>query len=142
MNEYPARFVKEEDGKFSVFFLGKGMEGCITYGNDRDDARKNAQEALDAYIGYLYSERKRIPAPVSVSGDGIEYFTPDYRIQFAITLRKNREKRHITQSDMAFRMGILPAQYQRLENPKKTNPTLETIHRIEEALGDSVFLRF
>lgn len=88
MNEYPARFVKEEDGKFSVFFLGKGMEGCITYGNDRDDARKNAQEALDAYIGYLYSERKRIPSPASVSGDEIEYFVPDYRIQFAITLTK------------------------------------------------------
>ena len=141
MKGYPARFEKNDDGRFSVFFLGSGMEGCITYGNDESDAERNAQEALDAYIGYLYSSKKDIPFPADISGDDIHYFLPDCRIRFAIVLRWEREKDSLTQWDMAMRLGILPAQYQRLENPRKTNPTLDTMHRIEMALGREIFLR-
>ena len=69
------------------------------------------------------------------------HFEPNFRIQFALKLRDSREKIRLSQTEMAARMGILPAQYQRLENPKKTNPTLETIYRIEEALHSKVFLK-
>ena len=63
MIKYPAKIVREEDGKYSVFFLGDGMDGCMTFGMSLDDAKKNAQEALDLYIEYLYSEKRRIPIP-------------------------------------------------------------------------------
>lgn len=142
MNGYPAKFEKEEDGRYSIYFLGDGMDGCITYGDNIDDARKNAREALNAYIGYLYSAKMNIPIPSDISGDDIEYFSPDFRIEFAIILRKEREGKNLTQNDMAKKLGMLPSQYQRLENPNKTNPTLETMHKIEMALDKSVFLRF
>lgn len=141
MIKYPAKIVREEDGKYSVFFLGDGMDGCMTFGMSLDDAKKNAQEALDLYIEYLYSEKRRIPIPSDIEGNDIYYFEPNFRIQFALKLRDSREKISLSQSEMAARMGILPAQYQRLENPKKTNPTLETIYRIEEALHSNVFLK-
>lgn len=107
-----------------------------------EDARRNAREALNAYIGYLYSAKKMIPVPSDYEGKDIECFSPDCKIEFAIILRKEREKAHLTQNDMAKKLGILNSQYQRLENPYKTNPTLETMHRIESALGRSIFLRF
>ena len=31
---FPAQFKMESNGQYSVFFLGKGMEGCITYGSN------------------------------------------------------------------------------------------------------------
>ena len=142
MKGYPARFEREQDGRYSVYFLGEGMDGYVTYGNDSEDARRNAREALNAYIGYLYSAKKMIPVPSDYEGKDIECFSPDCKIEFAIILRKEREKAHLTQNDMAKRLGILNSQYQRLENPYKTNPTLETMHRIESALGRSIFLRF
>ena len=43
MKRYPAKFDREDDGRYSVFFLGSGMDGCITYGDDIEDARRNAQ---------------------------------------------------------------------------------------------------
>jgi len=36
-------------------------------------------------------------------------------------------------------MGIGWASYQRLENPRRTNPTLQTIRRLEEVFGVSFF---
>ncbi len=36
MKGYPARFEREQDGRYSVYFLGNGMDGCVTYGNDSD----------------------------------------------------------------------------------------------------------
>lgn len=41
----------------SVFFLGSGMDGCITYGDDIEDARRNAREALEAYLRYKNRRR-------------------------------------------------------------------------------------
>ena len=47
----------------SVFFLGSGMDGCITYGDDIEDARRNAREALEAYLRYKNRRRYRSPVP-------------------------------------------------------------------------------
>ena len=57
---FPARFKMEDNGQYSVFFLGKGMEGCITYGSDMEEAKHNAQEAQDGYLRSLCSHREKI----------------------------------------------------------------------------------
>ena len=62
---YPARIVREEDGKYSVFFLGEGMDGCMTYGIDFEDALRNAEEALSLYLGYMKEK-----GVISGTGDG------------------------------------------------------------------------
>ncbi len=76
---YPAVFRADGDGRYSVFFLGSGMEGCITYGKDRAEAERNAQEALDAYIGYLGSCGEDIPSPEDIRGEDISVFIPSSR---------------------------------------------------------------
>lgn len=79
MKEYPARFEREADGRYSVYFLGMGMDGCVTCGNDIEDARRNAREALNTYIGYLHSAGKAVPVPADVSGPDISYIASDLR---------------------------------------------------------------
>ncbi len=141
MIRFPAKFIKEDNGQYSVMFLGSGMEGCITYGDSLDEAMSNAQEALDAWLGSLYSNRMRIPVPEQIKGNGIYSFSPSPRISFAIQLREEREKLNLSQQQMAEKTGIAAAQYQRLENPRKTNPTLSTLVKLQHAIGKDVFLR-
>lgn len=111
MRKYPAKFIKEENEQYSVLFQGDGMEGCMTYGNDFEDARRN-----DLYIETLYSAREKISLPSDVEGDDIYYFEPEANMTFAVIFRHEREGITLTQSEMALRIGISPAQYQRLEN--------------------------
>ena len=75
---YPARIVREEDGKYSVFFLGEGMDGCMTYGIDFEDALRNGEEALSLYLGYM-KEKGVIPNPETYEDGGwVQFFTnPD-----------------------------------------------------------------
>ena len=141
MRKFPARFVLEDNGQYSVFFLGKGMEGCLTYGNNMEEAKHNAQEALDGYLCSLYSHREKIPVPQAQAADDIIFFTPSPNIEFAIKLREERERRKINQLEMARRMNIAASQYQRLENPRKANPTFSTIIKIEDALNEKIFLK-
>lgn len=140
--KYAAKFVKEDDGKYSVSFPGEGMDGCITCGLSFEDAKKNAQEALDLYIEGIYSLRGKIPMPSEVEGDDIFYFSPSPSVEFAVILRSEREKTNLTQTEMAEKAGIAPAMYQRLENPRRANPTLKTIVKLQTALGKPTFLQF
>lgn len=141
MMRYPAKIRNEEDG-YCVYFLGTGMDGCVTYGTDLADAKKNAQEALDCYLESFYQHREPIPLPETfVQEDDLYYFEPSPKTDFAITLRFEREKRSLSQQEIASKMGIACAQYQRMENPRKANPTLETIIKIQEALGAKIFLK-
>lgn len=80
MAGYPARLVKEENGQYSVLFLSPGLEGCVTYGNDLEEARLNAQEALDLYLETMYSARECIPFPHLAEGEDICYFEPEVNV--------------------------------------------------------------
>ena len=69
------RLQKEEDGKYSVFFLGEGMDGCMTYGINFEDALRNAEEALALYLEYM-KERGAIPNPETYKDGGcVQFFT-------------------------------------------------------------------
>ena len=55
----------------------------------------------------------------------------DTNVGFAIWLKKQREARGLSQSDIAKQLGIAYQTYQRIENPAKSNPTLKTILKLE-----------
>lgn len=138
MITYPALFELDEDGaSYNVRF--PDLEGCMTYGSNMDDARKNAQEALSVYLESLDSRSKEIPVASKLKGENVLYITPDIRIAFAIQIKKIRAQKGLTQKDVAEKMGIGWASYQRIENPRRTNPTLSTIRRLEEVLEVSFF---
>lgn len=59
---YTAVFTREEDGGYSVRF--PQLDGCYTQGDDFDDARKNAVEAMSLHLYGMEQDGESIPEPV------------------------------------------------------------------------------
>jgi len=68
---------------------------------------------------------------------GVDKFpiTPSLKVSFAITLKQERERQGLTQKEVAQRMGVNWTAYQRIENPRKTNPTLAMIGKLQKVFG-------
>jgi len=49
----------EPEGGYTVFV--PALDGCITYGEDLTEAKKNAKEAIALYLESLIREGKSIP---------------------------------------------------------------------------------
>lgn len=120
--------IKNEDNKFIVQF--PDIQNVLTYGTSEKNALLMAEEALNAVLETDLDENYPIPEPKYKSGYAIEV-SP--KIAFAIELRKARGNR--TQKEVAERAGMTYQQYQRLENPKKANPTLETLYRLQKVFN-------
>lgn len=103
------------------------MTNVTTYGENFEEAKEMAKEALDAVLETDIEKGFPIPEPKYKDGIAIEV-SP--KIAFAIELRKARGSR--TQKEVAKDAGMSYQQYQRLENPKKTNPTLEMLYRLQK----------
>lgn len=136
--KYPVRLIPEPKEGFTAIF--PDLEGCVTYGESLSKAIEMATEALNGYLESLDSRSLSVPEPSFPSSPDTYLIPVEMKIAFAIRLKQERKKRGISQQDLAKRMGMDWKQYQRIENPRKTNPTLATIDRIQQALGESVFL--
>lgn len=58
---YPAIFIPEEAGSFTVYF--PDVESCATCGDNMDDAYEMAFDALGLVLSYMEDNRERIPEP-------------------------------------------------------------------------------
>jgi len=133
MKAYPAHIWKEGNNTWSVEF--PDLPGCFSSGESLEDAKVKAEEALTAYLESLDSRSVSIPEPSKVSGKDFYPVTPKLSVSFAITLKQERKKLGLTQKEVAKRMGVNWSAYQRIENPRKTNPTLATIDKLQKLLG-------
>lgn len=137
MKTYPAHIWKEDNNTWSVEF--PDLPGCFSSGESLADARVKAEEALTAYLESLDSRSVSIPEPSTVSGKEFYSVAPSLNVSFAITLKQEREKQGLTQKEVAKRMGVNWSAYQRIENPRKTNPTLATIAKLQKVFGRPFF---
>lgn len=60
----------------------------------------------------------------------------------ALQIRVARKRAGISQVELARRMGVSQQQVQRLEDPRKSNPTMATLRAVAEALGLELRIRF
>jgi antitoxin HicB len=127
---YPAKFKKAVEGGYIVEFID--IPSCITEGDTLKEAKAMAKEAISAMLYSLDSRKMTIPEPSIIKRKGIYYIEPDLKIAFAITLKKERQRLGLSQKDVAKRMNVNSAYYQRIENPRKTNPTLGTIEKLQK----------
>ena len=133
MISYPAKFEKAVEGGFVVEFID--IPSCVTEGDTLEEAKSMAKEALSAMLYSLDSRKMTIPEPSTVKRKGIYFIEPDLKIAFAITLKKERERLGLSQKDIAERMNVNWTYYQRIENPRKTNPTLGTIEKLQKVFN-------
>ena len=131
MISYPAVFERDnEDDTYSVSF--PDLPGCFTFGDTLEEAKGHAAEVLSAYLESIDSRRLKIPEPSEQTGKSVFRIEPDTKVGLAIWLKRNREKRGLSQTDIANQLGITYQTYQRIEDPAKSNPTLKTILKLEK----------
>jgi len=130
---YPAKFIRAAEGGYVVEFID--IPSCVTEGDTLEEAKSMAKEAISAMLYSLDSRKMAIPEPSVIKKKGIYYIEPELKIAFAITLKKERERLGLSQKDIAKRMNVNWAYYQRIENPRKTNPTLGTIEKLQKVFN-------
>ena len=135
--EYYAH-IKKSDGVYLVSF--PDVPGALTYGETLAEAKKHAAEALNGVLSVDFERGYTIPKPKERSGDRMYPILVYPHIALAFTLRNMRKKK--TQQQLAKELGISYQAYQRLENPRTSNPTVKTLERIGEVLGKQVQVLF
>lgn len=114
------------------------LKGCDTQSeaNTKEDLYKNMETALNLYLDEP-DLNVDFPTPDdSITGDDIALVQVEPRIAFALSLRHTRIKNHLTQKEMAARIGFKNLwSYQRLEAPK-SNPGLDTIAKVKKAVPE------
>ncbi|MDA8091530.1 MAG: type II toxin-antitoxin system HicB family antitoxin [Nitrospiraceae bacterium] len=138
---YPAKIrYHMEDKAYLVEF--PDLPGCLTEGETMDDAKQNAKEALTGYLASIFERNVRIPEPSDIKGKSIYHIEPEPEVAVPVILRKLRETRKLTQSDIAKLLGISYQAYQRLEKPGKSNPTIKTLERLAKVFNKDLRLEF
>lgn len=137
MLAYPAHIVKEED-TFLVTF--PDLENVVTFGATIEEAIQNAEEALTGCIASDFERNFSIPEPSTITGDNIHSIAVAPHVAVAIMLRKLRAD--ASQVETARKLNISYQVYQRLENPRKANPTLKTLEKIARVFNKHVELGF
>ncbi|MDR0688870.1 MAG: helix-turn-helix transcriptional regulator [Spirochaetaceae bacterium] len=89
-----------------------------------------AKEALDGCLEADISQGNTIPPPAYKEG----YPVP-IAPHIALSLRLRELRGEQSQTDIARKLGLSYQSYQRLENPRKANPTVKTLERIARVYG-------
>jgi antitoxin HicB len=114
------------------------LKGCFTQAEKKKELLKNASEALNLYLDEPESSKILFPEPKSsVKGKDVIEVLVEPKIAFAMALRQERVRNHLTQGQVAKKLGLKNAySYQRLENSKTANPSLLTIASIKSIFPD------
>ena len=120
--------IEKTDNWYIVTF--PDMRNIQTSAESMEKVDKMAKEALEGSLIVCLQKDLPIPEAQYKNGTSIEV-SP--KIAFAIELRKARAQR--SKKEAAQTVGMTYQQYQRLENPYKTNPTLEMMYRLQKAFG-------
>ena len=139
--KYPAKikFIAEDKAYLVEF---PDLPGCLTEGGNIDTAKTNAKEALTGYLASIFERNIRIPEPSALKGKNIYYIEPEPEVAVPMILRKFREKKKLSQVDIAHELGISYQAYQRLERPGKSNPTIKTLERLAKVFDKDLRLEF
>ena len=124
---YYCTIEKEGDEYIAQF---PDMPNVATCGFTHEEALAMAKEALDGCMEADISRGMSIPPPVFTNGYPVSVAN---HIMLSLQLRKLRGEQ--SQTDIARRLGLSYQAYQRLENPRKANPTVKTLEKIARAYG-------
>jgi antitoxin HicB len=124
---YYCTIEKEGDEYIAQF---PDMTNIVTSGLTHEEAIAMAKEALDGCLEADVSQGNIIPKPKFKNGYPVSVAN---HITVSLQLRELRGEQ--SQTVIAKKLGLSYQAYQRLENPRKSNPTIKTLERIAHALG-------
>ena len=138
--KYFACISKQKTGEYLVDF--PELAGCFTEGKTLEEAKKNASEALNGWLASNCDMKLDIPDPKVKRGRNFYPIEVDLQINLAIMLRKKRKMKHLSQTQVAKKLGITQQAYAKLEVPTKTNPSLSTLKKLSDTLGIELYFDF
>ena len=111
-----------------------------TYGETVEDACKNAKEALNGCLESDFERGFKLPKSSQKRYQNGYAIEVEPHIALAYQLRKIRNG--MTQLQIARKLGISYQAYQKLENPRKCNPTVKTLEKISDVLEKNLIISF
>jgi antitoxin HicB len=130
--------ISKKDGAYLVSF--PELVNINTYGNTLSEAVQNAEEALNGSLESDFERGFSLPEPKEHKASGYYRIPVLPHLEIAYTLRKLRTGK--SQVEIAHSLGISYQAYQKLENPRKCNPTIKTLEKIGTALGRKLEVSF
>ena len=118
--------IKVEDNSNIVTF--PDLPNVSTFGDTKEEAIQNAFDALNGCIESDFERGFKIPEPKTYSGKQYTPIPLKPHIELSIKLRSIRANK--SQIEIANMLGISYQAYQKLENPRKCNPTVKTLEKI------------
>jgi antitoxin HicB len=134
---YYAKIVRQ-DGAFLVSF--PDLQNVNTYGDTLEEALRNAAEALNGALETDFERGYSLPEARARQGRTMHPVEIAPHIEIAYQLRRLRNGH--SQEEIAGRLGISAQAYQKLENPRKCNPTVKTLEKIGYALNKKLEVSF
>ena len=126
---YPAVFEKDTNGQYGVFF--PDLPGCVSVGNNLQDAYRMAKEALGLHLFAMADDGDDIPSPSSV--DGIQRDNPGEVIGMVevslLAVRAKLDNRSIKKT------LTIPYYLNKLAEKKKINFSQELQAALKQKLG-------
>ena len=134
---YYAKIQKEDDAYIVTF---PDLPNINTFGDNLDEAIKNAEDALNGSLESDFERGFKFIKPAKYKGDEYIKIYLYPHIEISYNLRRIRAKR--SQIDIAKKLGISYQAYQKLENPRKCNPTVKTLEKIAKVFNKELELIF
>jgi antitoxin HicB len=120
--------IKKEGNEYIAQF--PDMTNVVTCGFTHDEALAMAKEALEGCLESDISHGKEIPPPTYTDGYPVTVAS-----HIALSLRLRELRGGQSQTNIAQKLGLSYQAYQRLENPRKANPTVKTLEKIARVYG-------
>jgi len=133
---YYAHIEEDEEGYLVSF---PDLPSINTFGDTIEEALSNATEALNACLESDFQRGFSLPSLSSDKRNDFYSIQVLPHIEIAYTLRKLRKGR--SQVEIASELGISYQAYQKLENPRKCNPTVKTLEKISAILGRNLEIK-
>ena len=128
--------IKKSNGSYLVEF--PDIPNINTYGETIKNALNNAKEALNGCLESDFERGFKLPKSSKRNHQNRYSIEVEPHISLAYQLRKIRNG--MTQSQIARKLGISYQAYQKLENPRKCNPTIKTLEKISEVFGKNLVI--
>lgn len=125
-----------EDGAYWVEF--PDLPGCFTAGDSREEVLEHAREALSLWLEEARDPQWEIPVPKARRGKQYAWVTPYEDVSIPLMIRQARQRKGLSQRELAKRLGMSVQQLQKLECPGKSNPTVRTLAAMSEALDEQL----
>jgi antitoxin HicB len=127
---YPATFI-QEDGGYTVTF--RDIPEAITQGDSYEEAALMAQDALATAMEFYFEDNRPVPLP-SQPLDGEVMVELPLSVWSKVLLLNEMLSQHVSQAELAKRLGVKPQQVTRIVNLEHTTK-IDTLVEAFKALG-------